>query len=674
MTKKSPQERVQELQRQLHYHNYRYYILNDPVISDREWDRLYRELLELEQSHPELKTADSPTQRAGAPPAEGFQKVEHPAPILSLDNAFSIEELRAWQQRISRLDPRVERTDFTVEPKLDGLTVVLHYREGLFVLGATRGNSEIGENITENLRTVKSLPLRIPAGLDQPADPPENLVVRGEAFIKLSDFERLNQRLLEQGEKTYVNPRNTAAGSLRQLDSALTAERPLSLLVYQVVASSEPMPDTQRETLTYLKSLGFPVPEFDYCPDLSAVLAALEKWERRRDNLNYEIDGVVVKINDHQLSQALGVVGKAPRGAIAYKFPAQVVTTPLEDIGVNVGRTGVLTPYAVLKPVEIGGVTVRQATLHNFDFIAEKDIRIGDRVRVKRAGEVIPYVIGPVLDARTGGEIVYQPPEICPVCGEPVEHLEEEVAWYCVNSTCSAQIIRVIEHFVSRTAMDIVGLGIKIVQQLVEEGLIQDVADLYQLSKQDLVDLEGFGDKKAENILTAIQDSRDRPLARLITALGIRGVGEMVAADLAEQFEDLGALAESSLDELQQIPGIGPNTAAAVVDWFERPSNQQVLEKLRNSGVWPQDDTASAEQRESSALEGLTIVVTGKLEGFTRREIKEYLQQQGARVTGSVSGSTDYLLAGENAGSKLHKAQELGVKIIDEDQLGELLG
>ncbi len=673
MTEPTAQARIQELRQQLRYHNYRYYVLNDPAISDQEWDRLYRELDQLEQEHPDLKTPDSPTQRAGAPPAEGFAKVEHPAPILSLDNAFSIQELRAWKTRIGKLDERVAQADFIVEPKLDGLTVVLRYEQGIFVQGATRGDSEVGEEITENLRTINALPLRIPPGIMSDISAPETLVVRGEAFLKLSKFEELNRRLREEGKKTYVNPRNTAAGSLRQLDSSLTAQRPLTLLVYQLVSSSSQPPASQKDTLEYLRSLGFPIPEYQTCPDLDAVIDAVEQWDQRRAELDYEIDGAVIKINDHNLAEALGVVGKAPRGALAFKFPAQIVTTELQEIGVNVGRTGVLTPYAVLEPVEIGGVTVRQATLHNFIYIFDNDIREGDQVKVKRAGEVIPKVIGPVVDARTGEENVYQPPQVCPVCGEVVEHIEGEVAWYCVNTTCSAQRTRVIEHFVSRSAMDIVGLGEKIVEQLVQEGLLDDVGDLYQLRKEDLLGLEGFGERKADNILEAIQASRLQPLDRLITALGIRGVGEVVAVDLAASYQDLDQLKAADAEELEEIPGIGPNIAQAIVDWFERPSNLEVLEKLRGAGVWPKADEAAQQPEGDLPLEGLTFVVTGKLAQYTRSEIKEILQIHGARVTSSVSGNTDYLLAGEEAGSKLKKAEELGVPIIDEQRLSEMI-
>ena len=397
----------------------------------------------------------------------------------------------------------------------------------------------------------------------------------------------------------------------------------------------------------------------------------MDDWDERRKKLDYEIDGVVIKLNDLAVANDLGVVGKAPRGAIAYKFPAQVVTTRLEEIKTNVGRTGVLTPYAVLSPVEIGGVTVRQATLHNFDFIAEKDIREGDRVMVKRAGEVIPYVMGPVVDARDGDEKVYTPPERCPVCHEPVEHFQGEVAWYCVNANCEAQLIRNIEHFVSRPAMDIVGMGIKIVEQLAQAGLVRNVSDLYQLDKEDLLKLEGFADKKAENLLEAIQKSKTQPLDRLINALGIRGVGEVVAGILAAEFQSLDALADASLDDLEDIPGIGPNIAQAILDWFDREVNKRVLASLRNSGVWPE---AQARQLPGDQpLAGTVFVLTGKLEGYTRNELKETLQELGAKVTGSVSSKTDYVIAGEDPGSKLAKAQELNVKVLSEDELQELL-
>ncbi len=687
-------QRLDELRQELRKHNYQYHVLDQPLISDFEYDRILLELRQIEQQNPEWITPDSPSQRAGAPPAEKFDKVSHPAPILSLGNAFDAEDVYAWLERIAKVDERALEADFVVEPKLDGLSVVLHYHDGVFVQGATRGDGEIGEDITENLRTIKALPLRIPvtedrrpgteSGQSTVSRPPSNLVVRGEAFIRISDFEELNKRQEAAGEKTYVNPRNTAAGALRQLDSSLTATRPLTLLVYQIVewhdgpSTNQPtnqqanQPPTQSETIAYLKALGFPTPESSHCNALDEVIAAHEDWAERRENLDYEIDGMVIKINDHQLFEELGVVGKDPRGAVAFKFPAQEVTTKLMDIGVNVGRTGVLTPYAILDPVMVGGVVVKQATLHNFDFIEEKDIRLGDRVRVKRAGDVIPYVIGPVEVARKGTEQVYAPPAICPDCDQPVEHIEGEVAWYCVNAACPAQLIRNVEHFVSRSAMEIVGLGIKIVEQLVEEGLVSDVADLYTLTGDALLSLEGFAEKKAENLLEAIAASKEQPLSRLLTALGVRGVGEVVAADLAGRFGSIDALAATTVAELEAIAGIGPNIAQAIVDWFGRPANREVVSKLRAAGVWPTVDVG-ARHTSHRPLDGLTFVVTGTLSGFTRTEAKEFIQFQGGKVTGSVSKKTDYLLAGEKAGSKLDKAQSLGVIVIGEDELRQLV-
>jgi len=688
-------DRYEELKEQVHLHNYRYHVLDAPLISDLEYDRLLNELKAIEIEHPDWVTPDSPTQRVGAIPLDKFEKVQHPAPILSLSNAFGAEDARAWFERVKKLDERVATAKFIVEPKIDGLSVVLHYRDGIFVQGATRGNGEVGEDITVNLRTVGAIPLRIPvnraSGIGnrktedlQPfasgsrlsnieSRIPSYLVVRGEAFIEIKDFEELNRRLEEAGEKTYLNPRNTAAGSLRQLDPTLTASRPLTLLVYQIVHSEGgDVPTSQWGVLEYLKALGFPVTDtaqrFD---DIESAIEYTESWQNRRDELPYETDGMVIKIDDLDLAADLGFVGKDPRGAVAFKFPAREVTTTLEDIRVNVGRTGVLTPYAVLEAVEIGGVIVERATLHNFDFIAEKDIRPGDRVLVKRAGEVIPYVIGPVTDARTGSEKAYVPPTICPACGQPVEHFEGEVAWYCVNAACPAQLVRNVEHFVSRGAMDIVGLGIKIVEQLIEEGLVKDVADLFTLKKEQLLELEGFAEKKAENLLNSLEQAKGQSLNRLLSALGIRGVGEVMAMDLTRHYPDLEALSKATVGELQEIEGVGPNIAEAIVDWFARPANQNLLKKLKAAGVWPVGVQHVAPTT-AGALSGLTFVVTGTLAGFTRDGIKEFIQSNGGKVVGSVSKNTSYLVLGENPGSKLNKAGELGVKIIDEEELRRL--
>jgi DNA ligase (NAD+) len=665
------QQRLDKLRKDIHFHNYRYNVLDDPEISDYEYDQLMIELRQIEADHPEWVTPDSPTQRAGAAPVSKFPKVVHPAPILSLANAFNSEDARAWIKRIATLDKRVSTANFVVEPKIDGLTVVLHYQDGLFVRGVTRGDGEIGEDVTANLRTVRAMPLHIPISPEGPL-PPHTLVVRGEAFINKVDFEKLNLRLEEAGEKTYLNPRNTAAGSLRQLDPSLTATRPLTLLCYAIVQADESVPRTQSGLLEYLRTLGFPTPAGTFCQNIEAALAACAELERQRDSLAYEADGSVIKINDLDLAENLGIVGKDPRGALALKFTAREVTTTLNDIGVNVGRTGVLTPYAMLEAVNIGGVVVRQATLHNFDYIAEKDIRIGDRVLIKRAGDVIPYVIGPVAAARTGKEKPYKPPEECPVCHQPVENFPGEVAWYCVNLSCPAQLIRNLEHFVSRGAMDIVGMGIHIVEQLVDAGLLHDVSEIYTLHKDDLLKLEGFAGKKADNLIAATEDSRKRPLARLINALGIRGVGEVMANDLARYYPDLDSLSRAGLDELQRIEGIGPNIAQAIVDWFARPANRAILVKLRSAGVWPYAETSAPTSGQPQTFAGLTFVITGTLPAWSREEAKDFIEAQGGKVTDAISKKTSYLVLGENPGSKLEKAKSLGVAILDEAALRKL--
>lgn len=669
MSDQDLKQEYERLKEEIRYHRYRYYVENDPVISDYEFDQKMDRLEEIEGQHPEWVTPDSPSQRAGTEPVDKFEKVAHPAPILSLDNAYDEGDIRDWFDRIARLDDRVKDADFTVEPKLDGLTVVLHYQDGVFVKGATRGNGEIGEDITENLRTINALPLHIPVK-DDGLDVPNVLVVRGEALITKEDFKKLNQRLEEEGKKTYLNPRNTAAGSLRQLDSKITAQRPLTLLVYAIVHSENgDVPNKQWETLKYLENLGFPVAESSqYCQNLDEAIEICLKTDP--DEFPFEIDGMVIKINDLDLANDLGVVGKDPRGAIAYKFPAQEVTTRLNDIRVNVGRTGVITPYAVLEPVEISGVIVKQATLHNFDFIKDKDIRIGDRVLVKRAGEVIPYVIGPIVDARTGDEEPYTPPKTCPSCGEPIVNPEGEVAYYCTNSACPAQLIRNLEHFVSRDAMDIVGLGINTVEQLVNKDLIKNIADLYTLKKSDLLDLEGFGDKKADNLINAIQGSKTQPLYRLITGLGIRGVGQVAAQDLAKHYKNLDELSKASKEELESIEGFGPNIAESIVEWFKNKENQEILRKLKDNGIWPQ-----AEQKEEGPqpLEGLTFVLTGTLPNLTRTEVKDLIEAKGGKVTSSVSGNTDYLVLGEDPGSKYDQAQKRGIPTISEEELKKLI-
>ncbi|MEI8131870.1 MAG: NAD-dependent DNA ligase LigA [Leptolinea sp.] len=667
-------QKFEALKADINLHNYRYHVLDHPIISDGEFDRLIVELRQIESDNPQWITPDSPSQRAGAAVSAKFSKLPHPHPILSLANAFGTDEIRAWIERIARIDERVLLSDFVVEPKIDGLTVVLHYENGILVRGATRGDGEIGEEITSNLRTIRSLPLKIPVSADGPT-PPHRLVVRGEVFIYLKDFETLNLRLQEAGEKTYQNPRNTAAGSLRQLDPSLTAKRPLALLTYAIVDSDGEVPAKQWDVLQYLKALGFPVStQAEFCPDLDCVIKSCEERAETRDTLTYEVDGAVIKINDLRLADSLGIVGKDPRGAMAFKFPAREMTTRLNDIGVNVGRTGVLTPYAILEPVEIGGVVVKQATLHNFDYIAEKDIRVGDRVLLKRAGDVIPYVIGPMLDIRSGKEQTYLPPEKCPTCKEPVEHLEREVAWYCVNAACPAQLLRNIEHFVSREAMDIAGCGIKIVELLINANLVKDAADLYGLQYDALLELEGFAGKKADNLLESIQVSKSQPLHRLITGIGIRGVGEVMAGDLAKKFIDLDALGKASTEDLMKIEGVGPNIALAIVDWYSRPANLKLILKFKSFGVWPQSDNSLMEDSIPKPFANMTFVITGTLPTFSRDNAKDYVQSRGGKVTDSVSKKTSYLILGEEPGSKYDKARELGVPILNEENLRKLGG
>ncbi|HNZ15455.1 MAG TPA: NAD-dependent DNA ligase LigA, partial [Anaerolineaceae bacterium] len=579
-------EELKELREKINYHNYLYNTLDQPEISDYEYDQLFNRLKEIERNHPELITPDSPTQKVGAKPSERFQKVNHPTQVLSLTNAFGPQETMDWYNRLLRLEPELEKADFVLEPKLDGLTVVLHYHDGVFTLGATRGDGLVGEDITANLRTIPSLPLRIPVkpGIIVPRE----IVFRGEALILKEDFTKLNAELEAKGEKTYLNPRNTAAGSLRQLDPAITASRPLKLFVYQILHASDTIPDTQEGILDYIKALGLPCDSLRWHADnIQDAIAICEAQTMARHDWPFEADGIVIKINNQSLSSRLGSIGKDARGAVAFKYPGEVVETSLLDIQNNVGRTGVITPLAILESVMVGGVVVKQATLHNFDFIADKDIRIGDRVLLKRAGEVIPYIIASIPEKRDGSQMPYIPPTTCPSCGTALIKDSEAVAWYCENVNCPAQLNRTIENYASRTAMDIAGLGEKIVVQLTEAGLLKSIADLYILRKDELLKLDKFGELKASNLLNAIEASKSQSLQRLIIGLSIHGIGEVSAGDLARHFKSLDALAQASPDDLQSIPGIGPNTAESIVHWFSQTQNQATLQRLKSYGVWP---------------------------------------------------------------------------------------
>jgi DNA ligase (NAD+) len=670
-------ERAARLRQLLNYHAYRYYVLDDPEISDEAYDSLFNELKRLEEQYPELITPDSPTHRAGGPPAEGFAKVEHPAPILSLTNVTSVEELRAWRDRALRLLPEGIRPTYVVEPKIDGLTVVLHYEQGLFTLGATRGDGFVGEDITANLRTLRTLPLRIPVGPDGPTAP-RRLVVRGEAYMSKANFARFQAEQEATAGRKYVNPRNTAAGALRNLDPTVTASRPLDLWAYQVVLlEGGPSLQTQWEALHYLDALGFPVEREQnrLFTDFTALEDYCRRWGDTRHELPYEADGLVIKINEFALQAQLGYVGKDPRWAAAYKYPSAEAVTRLLDIVVEVGRTGVLTPRAVLEPVYLGGVTVSSATLHNADYVAERDIRIGDTVVVKRAGEVIPQVLRPLVELRTGREAVWRMPERCPVCGGPVTRYPGEVAYYCENSACPAQLVRRVEFFVSRGAMDIAGFGARQAELFVSKGFIHDVADIYELHRhrEALLELEGFGSKKVDNLLAAIEASKQQPATRVLTALGIRFVGSTVAELLLEHFRSFAALAAATEEELAQVEGIGPRIAGSVVAWFRQPANRRTVARLEAAGLRMSLDEARVEPA-SLPLAGKTFVITGTLPTWSREEATAIIKQYGGHVTGSVSSKTDYLLVGENPGSKLEKARQLGVSLLSEADLRRMIG
>lgn len=665
--------RAAKLRAALHHHNHRYHVLDDPEITDAEFDALLRELKDIEAAHPELRTADSPTQRVGGVAQERFVKVRHPVPMLSLGNVFDEAELRAWHERALKLLPQGTELSFVVEPKIDGLSVLLHYEHGKLVLGATRGDGEIGEDVSANLRTVQTVPLAIPVDGGQ-TSPPARLVVRGEVYMEPDAFARFNAEQLARGEKVYANPRNFAAGSLRQLDPAVTATRPLRLWAYQVVVLEGASVASQWDALALLRRLGFPVAaECTRLESIDDVAAFCAAWPERRDALPYETDGLVVKVDERAVQERLGAVGNAPRWAVAYKFPSTEVVTKLNAIGVNVGRTGMLMPFAELEPAQIGGVIVRNATLHNADYIRERDIRIGDSVVVKRAGEVIPQVLRPVPELRTGEERVFELPTHCPACGEKVVRQEGEVATYCVNSACPAQLVRSVEYFVSRGAMDIDGFGIRQAEQFVEAGLLEDVADIFAIGAGDLAGLPGFQQKRIDKLVAAIDAAKDRPVWRVLTALGIRGVGEVVAQSLIEHFGSIDALEKATADDFAGITGIGPILAESVIEWFSHPHNRRVVAKLRAAGVRMIEERAPAGEGGPGRLDGLVFVITGTLPTYGREQASELIRAAGGKVTGAVSANTSYLVAGEAGGGKLDKARKLNVPVIDEAALLELL-
>ena len=665
MTDPKIDKRAGELRSELARHNYLYYVLDKPEISDGQYDVLIRELRRLEEENPELVTPDSPTQRVGAEPADGFVQAEHPVPLLSLGNAFDDDEFLAWHRRTANL---LEDTSFDMvcELKFDGLAVALTYEDGVFVRGATRGNGAVGEDVTLNLRAIRSIPLRALG------EAPRRFEVRGEVFFPKSAFHRFNEQRLAQGLEQYAHPRNTAAGSVRQLDPRITAERPLDIYVYSLGYAEGDVPDNHWEILEFLGRLGFKTnPNNKLVSTPEEVVDYYRTWLEKFEGLDYGCDGVVVKVNRFDFQQHLGVVGREPRWAVAYKFPATQSVTRLLDINVNVGRTGSLNPYAVLEPVDVAGVTVKQATLHNEDYIKAKDLKIGDWVVVERAGEVIPQVVSVVPGRRTGEERTFEMPTACPSCGHPVVRPEGEAMSLCVNAGCPAQLVRLLEHFVSKGAMDIDGMGIKQTSQLLREGLIRDVADLYDLRKDDLVELERMAEKSVSNLLAAIEVSKHMPLARLLVALGIDHVGAEVAELLARHFRSIDGLISATPEDLQAIPAIGPKIAAAVVAYFESDANRQVIDKLRAAGVRLEDE-AAAEPR-AQTLIGLRFVVTGRLQSFSRSQIEDRIKELGGAVSGGVSRKTDYLVAGEDAGSKLADAEALDIQVLTEAELLKLV-
>ena len=668
---------LNELTQVVAFHATRYYAQDDPLISDAEYDRLFQFLRDLEARYPALQRGDSPTMRVGSEPLSAFSKVEHPERLLSLSNAFDPDTLLAWYERC-RKGLNLDETDLmpvTVELKIDGLAVALTYENGTLVRGATRGNGRVGEDVTANLRTVSSIPLSISAGSEASGAIPSRIEVRGEVYFRRSDFDRLNAGLTAAGQKTYANPRNTAAGSLRQLDSSITAKRDLSFFAYSLGPVTGEPPGSQSEILSWLGVLGFEINEHaTRFEDIADAIAFCITWTDRRETLDYEIDGVVVKVDSISSQDQLGAISNAPRWAVAYKFPAREETTELIDIVVNVGRTGMITPEAVLEPVEIGGVTVTQASLHNADYIRDRDIRIGDRVIVKRAGDVIPQVLGPVEGARTGVEEIWSMPEYCPVCNTKLERLEGEVDFYCVSSDCPAQFIRLLEHFASRGAMDIEGLGSKLAVQLAETGLVQTLDDVYRLSTEALSELDGFGAKKVSNLLDGIANSKSRTLGRLLYAIGIRHVGQTTAEILAATIQEAHELFEVSPDALLETEGIGAIIAQSISDWYSLEHNRALIHHFEELGVNISRLASEVSLTlESRPFESFSFVITGTLESMGRKEAQEAIKQRGGKVSSSVSSKTNYVVVGENPGSKATRAEELGVQILDEPEFLKLL-
>ena len=655
----SYREEMKQLRDELNAHGYRYYVQDAPTISDYEYDHMLRRLEDLEREHPEEITPDSPTQRVGGPALDAFESVEHPVPLESLQDVFNGEEVREFLDRLREALPLAE---YSVEPKVDGLSVALEYRDGVFVRGATRGDGRVGEDVTENLRTIRSIPMVLPEKLPR-------LIVRGEVYMSRKVFEEINARREIEGKPLMANPRNAAAGSLRQLNPKIAAQRRLDIAVFNLQLAEGRSFSTHSETIDYLASQNFKVIPYARLSDPDGILNEIDRLGDRRMDYPYDIDGAVIKVNDLRQRTVLGSTAKCPRWAIAYKYPPEQKPSVLKDIVVQVGRTGVLTPKAVLEPVRLAGTTVTFATLHNQDFIAEKDIRIGDTVIVQKAGEIIPEIVEVVRDKRPAGTTPYRLPDRCPVCGAPVSRDPDGAAVRCTGAECPAQLLRNLTHFASRNAMDIDGLGPAVIQQLVEAQLVRTAADLYLLRPEQIAQLDRMGEKSAQNLVAAVAASRDNDLWRLINALGIRQVGDKAAKVLASHFRTFDALAQASAEELTAIGDIGPITADYIRRWIDDPQSQDLMGRLKAVGV----NMTCKEELVDNRFSGMTFVLTGALERFTREEAGEMIEKRGGKAAGSVSKKTTYVVAGENAGSKLRKAQELGIPVLTEEEFLELL-
>ena len=672
MSSRAPAKRAAELRREIERHNRRYYELDDPQIGDDAYDALLDELRALEAEHPELRTPDSPTQRVGVAPLESFQQVQHAEPMLSLANARSEEELRAWEKRLrnrlDQLDISAARTSYTTEPKIDGLAISLTYTDGVLTRGATRGDGRIGEDVTHNLRTIKAIPLSF-------EDAPKLVEVRGEVYLPIAAFAELNERRAAAGEPTFANPRNAAAGSIRQLDPQVAAERPLSIWCYGIGAAEGLDLATHIDEVEWLRERGFKVnPDTERHEEFDAVVERCRWWEGRRDELDYEIDGVVVKVNERGFWRELGVVGREPRWAIAWKFAPTTATTKLKEVVWNVGRSGALFPFAMLDPVHVGGVTVSTATLHNEEDLARKDVREGDEVVVMRAGDVIPAVVAPKLPRKKKGLRKPKPPKTCPRCGTETVKPTDSVFTICPNRTgCPGQSFQHVKHFVSKGAMDIEGLGEKQAWRFLQEDLISDVADIYELNAAKLQELEGFGEISARNLLAAIEASRDRPFNRVLYALGLPGVGYVTAEALADHFGSIDALRAADPEQIQEVEGVGPVMAEQIAESLADERTWELIEKLREHGL-NMEQKGPRRPARGGPLDGKTLVLTGTLPNLTREEATALIKRAGGKVTGSVSKKADYVVAGEDPGTKMQKAEELGTEILDEAGLRKLVG